>query len=119
VTTKGERLRKEQRQDRDRQTKRRAKMKAQGIPETHAVHRAMAEAMSFTCAKHFRARTASAEVKAFLNKWATVAAQILVARGNTFDHSAAAIHGQVSPRSDHLYTTGLPPLSPAKQRDDI
>ncbi len=119
MTTKGERLRSERRQDRDRQTKRRAKMKADGIPETHAVHRAMAEALSFVCAKHFRSRTASADVRAFLNDWGTVATQILVTRGNNIDHAAAAIRNQVQPRPDHLYTANLATPSPGAERDDI
>lgn len=118
--TKAERTKRVQRQDRDRQAARRLRMREAGIPETHAVHKAMAEAMSFACARLVRAGGIPLEVRSFLDDWGAAARAILVDRERYGSEAAAdAIRKQIKPRREHRDPYFIPSLDPGRLRDDI
>ena len=95
-------------------------MREAGIPETHAVHKAMAEAMSFACARLVRSGSIPPEIRVFLDDWGTAAQAILAEReGYGSAASMTAIRKQVRPRREHRDPYFIPSLDPGRLRDDI
>ena len=79
--TKSQRLTRQMKKDAERQARRRAKMVESGKPETHAVDRALAEALAYVVTGHHQKGTKRGNVQVPFMDVLKVASRILAHRG--------------------------------------
>ena len=114
--------RREQRLNRDRQEQRRERMRLGGIPETHRVQSALAEALSFVVASRQLTRTLTPEMAVIIYEIKTAAERVLVERkGCEPAASARAVRRQMRVRPEHRVdpVLRLPARNGNEERDDI
>lgn len=116
-TTKSQRLYRRMRKDAERQAQRRAAMAEQRRPETHAVDRALAEAVAYVAIQHQPEGTKRGDIVIPFRDILKVASRILAHRGR-FDEKEAveAVVARTRGRKAHLWTLGAPTR---QERDDI
>ncbi len=107
--TKSQRLRVRMKKDADRQAKRRTAMRDEGRPETHAVDRAVAEAVAYLAVQNRRDGEKKGESLLTFRDIVDVASRILSHRGR-FDHFASirAVASRLRRRKEHLWTLPAP-----------
>lgn len=117
MTTKSQRLKKRMERDAERQSTRREKMRAQRRPETHAVDRALAEAVAYVAIQNYPEGAKWANATLPLRDVLEVASRVLAHRGR-YDpaHSTQAVVERVKSRKSHLWTL---PAPERPKRDDI
>lgn len=103
--------------DRTRQQRRRDRLRAEKAPQTHAVERAIVEAMSFAIQKSRAGGTRQPEVHAFIWMFGKTVEAILADRlGYDREASMAALKAALRRRPGHLSPDFIPTLKP---RDSI
>jgi hypothetical protein len=103
--------------DRKRQQRRRARLDDEKIPQTHAVERAIVEAMSFAIQKSREGGNRHSEVHAFIWMFGKTVEAILADRlGYDRDGSLTALKTALRRRPGHLSPDFIPTLKP---RDSI
>lgn len=103
------RNRRQRRQDRNRQEKRRQNMKEAGEPETHRVHSALVEALSFVMEKRRRTGELTPDMWHFAADVIETARIVLAEGKGCAPHlSLAAINRRFQPRAEH--EKGIGPL---------
>jgi hypothetical protein len=107
MTTKSQRLKTRMAKDADRQALRRETMRSEGRPETHAVERALAEAIAYVSVQHHVEGSERHEVMIPLREVLATASEILAQR---HDHvlSIEAVAARTQPRKPHLWTLAEP-----------
>ncbi|MDC9822971.1 hypothetical protein PRN20_04445 [Devosia sp. ZB163] len=99
--------------DRTRQQRRRDRLRNENVPQTHAIERAVVEAMSFAIQKSRETGTRHAEVHAFLVMFGKTVEAILVDRqGYDREASLAALKTALRRRPGHLSPDFIPTLRP-------
>lgn len=116
-TTKSQRLHRRMKKDAERQAERRAAMAEQRRPETHAVDRALAEAVAYVAIQHHIEGTKRGEIMIPFRDILEAASRILAHR-DRFDEKQAveAVVARTRGRKAHLWTLDAPKRP---QRDDI
>lgn len=115
MTTKSRRLKQRQAKDADRQAVRRETMRSEGRPETHAVDRALAEAIAYVAVRHHLEGSKRREVMIPLRELLETARRILEKRYDA-QHSLRAVVDRTRRRKPHLWTL---PVPERPKRDDI
>lgn len=115
MTTKSRRLKQRMEKDADRQAVRRETMRSERRPETHAVDRALAEAIAYVTVRHHAEGTSRREVMIPLRELLETASQILWERYDP-EHSVRAVATRTRRRKSHLWTL---PAPERPKRDDI
>lgn len=102
--------------DRIRQQTRRNYMAENGIPETHAVDKAIVEAVGFVMASTTTTDVAASQAGINVGRLLRVAAEILADREG-YDKSASkvAIRSRLEPRDFHRWTTSIPSFNPGPE----
>lgn len=107
--TRSQRIRTRMRKDADRQARRRISMRDEGRPETHAVDRAVAEAVAYLAVQNRRDGEKKGESLLKFRDIVDVASRILSHRGR-FDNFASirAVASRLRRRKEHLWTLPAP-----------
>lgn len=113
--TKSTKTAQRQKKDRDRQQSRRDNMVAERRPETHAVDRAVSEAVAYVMAGHGMAGIPPLEIVVSVAEVSQVARTILAKRYD-YELSGAAVVKRLSPRPKMRWTL---PAPTARNADDI
>lgn len=108
-TTRSQRLRKRMEKDADRQAVRREAMRQQGSPDTHAVDRAVAEAVAYLAVQNHRDGEKKGNAKLMFRDIVEIASRILSHRGR-FDQLASmrAVASRLGNRKSHRWSLPAP-----------
>lgn len=100
--TKSQRLTRQQKKDAERQQRRRVKMAETGKPETHAVDRAIAEALAYVVVGHHAPGGKRRGVEVPFMEVLVVASRILAHRGRfNLEQSMRAVVARTSAKRGH------------------
>lgn len=110
--SKSQRIRTRMKKDADRQARRRTTMREEGRPETHAVDRAVAEAVAYLAVQNHRDGEKKGTAILMFRDIVEVASRILSYRGR-FDQFASmrAVASRLHNRKSHLWTLPAPGAS--------
>lgn len=108
-TTRSQRLRKRMEKDADRQAVRREAMRQQGSPDTHAVDRAVAEAVAYLAVQNHRDAEKKGNAKLMFRDIVEIASRILSHRGR-FDQLASmrAVASRLGNRKSQRWSLPAP-----------
>lgn len=114
--TKSQRLTRQMKKDAQRQAKRREKMGTERRPETHAVDRAIVEALAYVVVRHHYEGEARRDIVVPFKEILEVAGSILT-KGDRFalEPALKAIVARTKNRDSHLWTL---PAPKRPKRDD-
>jgi len=109
IETKSQRLARQMKKDAQRQAKRREKMGAERRPETHAVDRAIVEALAYVAVRHHYEGEARRDIVLPFKEVLEVAGGILT-KGDRFalEPALKAIVARTKGRESHLWTLPAP-----------